>query len=99
MIPKNQGIDTCLLAALGSNIRAERCRKGYSQEVLAEKSGLHRTYIGVVERGEKNITIFNCSKIAHALQLTLSDLIRRAEDSFFGSVPTLHNQENCLGDV
>ncbi|NTU74281.1 helix-turn-helix transcriptional regulator [Candidatus Roizmanbacteria bacterium] len=78
-MPENKRINKCLLIALGCNIRAERCRKGYSQEVLAEKSGLHRTYIGVVERGEKNITISNCSKIADALHLKLSDLISRAE--------------------
>jgi transcriptional regulator with XRE-family HTH domain len=65
--------------------------RGYSQNVLAEKSGLHRTYIGVVERGEKNITIFNCSKIADALQVKLSDLIRQAEDSFL--LPTVVTTE------
>jgi transcriptional regulator with XRE-family HTH domain len=68
-----------LLVKLGHNIRAERFRNGYSQEELSEKSGLHRTYIGVVERGEKNVTIFSCSKIARALNINLSDLIRKAE--------------------
>lgn len=81
VILENQGMHKCFLTALGSNILSERCRRGLSQEVLAEKIGLS-TYIGVVERGEKNITIFNCSKIADALQVTLSDLIRGAEDSF-----------------
>jgi transcriptional regulator with XRE-family HTH domain len=71
-----------LLVKLGHNIRAERFRNGYSQEELSEKSGLHRTYIGVVERGEKNITIFSCSKIARALNINLSDLIRKAESQF-----------------
>jgi transcriptional regulator with XRE-family HTH domain len=97
-MPENQGINKCLLSALGSNIRAERCRRGYSQEALAEKSGLHRTYIGVVERGEKNITIFNCSKIANALQVTLSDLIRRAEDSFLLPAFATPEQDHLSGD-
>ncbi len=68
-----------LLRALGNNIRAERFRMGYTQEELAEKSGFHRTYIGDVERGEKNITINNCAIIANTLCLSLSDLIRKAE--------------------
>ena len=99
MILENQGTHKCLLTALGSNIRAERCRRGFSQEVLAEKTGLHRTYIGVVERGEKNITIFNCSKIADALQVTLSDLIRRAEESFLLPALVMTEQDNGLGDL
>jgi transcriptional regulator with XRE-family HTH domain len=75
-------VPKCLITALGHNIRAERFRNGYSQDILAEKTGLHRTYIGIVERGEKNITVFNCYKIADALNMPLSDLIRRAEESF-----------------
>jgi len=66
--------------SLGRNIKAERYRRGFSQEKLAEKTGLHRTYIGVIERGEKNITIRNCCKIADALNIRLSDLIRMSED-------------------
>jgi len=65
---------------LGRNIRAERYRIGMSQEQLAEASGLHRTYIGVIERGEKNVTIYNCRKIAHALGLTLWELVRMCEE-------------------
>ena len=52
---------------------------GYSQQALAEKAGLHRTYIGIVERGEKNITISSCFKIATALEINLNDLICPAE--------------------
>ena len=68
-----------LLYTLGNNIRAERFKMGYTQEELAEKSGFHRTYIGDVEKGVKNITINNCSIIAKALCIPLSDLIRKAE--------------------
>jgi len=70
------------LGILGFNIRIERHRKGYSQEDLAEHSGLHRTYIGVVERGEKNISIFNCLKIAKALGINLHELVRSSEEVF-----------------
>lgn len=73
--------------SLGRNIKAERYRRGFSQEKLAEKTGLHRTYIGVIERGEKNITIRNCCKIADALNIRLSELIRLSEDGI--SIPTL----------
>lgn len=67
---------------LGLNIRGERQRKGFSQEQLAEASGLHRNYIGIVERGEKKITVFNCAKIAEALNIRLSDLIRQSEERY-----------------
>lgn len=67
-------------AMLGHCIRAGRYRKRLSQEQLAEASGLHRTYIGVVERGEKNITVVNCNRIASALGIRLSDLIGMVED-------------------
>lgn len=73
------------MRALGNNIRAERFRMGYTQEELAEKSGFHRTYIGDVERGAKNITINNCAIIATALCLPLSDLISKAENCLFTS--------------
>jgi transcriptional regulator with XRE-family HTH domain len=73
--------DKSFLTELGRNVRAERKKSGYSQEDLAEKSGLYRTYIGVVERGERNITLSKCSEIAQALNVALSDLIRQAEES------------------
>jgi transcriptional regulator with XRE-family HTH domain len=83
-----------LLRALGNNIRAERFKMGYTQEELAEKSGFHRTFIGDVERGVKNITINNCAIIAAVLCLPLSELIRNAEHCL--QVADSGNQESGL---
>jgi transcriptional regulator with XRE-family HTH domain len=80
-----------LLHTLGYNIRAERFRMGYTQEELAEKSGFHRTYIGEVEKGVKDITVHNCSIIARALCVPLSALIHKAENCLLASDPD--NQE------
>lgn len=60
-------MNTSLRASLALNIRRERQRLGFSQEQLAEECGLHRTYIGGVERGERNITLSTLEKIASAL--------------------------------
>jgi transcriptional regulator with XRE-family HTH domain len=57
---------------LGKAIRKYRLSKGLSQEDLADKANLHRTYIGMVERGEKNITILNLKKICDALGIDIS---------------------------
>ena len=59
----------------GCKIRNLRLAQGMSQEALAEKSGLHRTYIGGIERGERNISLINIEKIALALDLQLVDLV------------------------
>jgi transcriptional regulator with XRE-family HTH domain len=57
-----------------ARVRDERKRQGFSQEMLAEKSGLHRTYIGSVERGERNVSIDNVERIAKALNIKVSEL-------------------------
>lgn len=59
-----------LLKQLGLSIKLERVRKGLSQEDLAELSGLHRTYIGMVERAERNISVINLMLIAKALEVS-----------------------------
>ena len=59
----------------GCKIRDLRTAQGMSQEALAQKSGLHRTYIGGIERGERNISLINIEKIAKALNLSLSDIV------------------------
>ncbi len=60
----------------GKNLRANRERKGFSQEKLAYLSELHRTYISDVERGERNISLENIQKIANALQIKIIDLFK-----------------------
>lgn len=59
---------------LGQRIRNYRTTKGLSQEKLAELSGCHHTYIGQIERGEKNATIESIEKISAALNVSLSTL-------------------------
>lgn len=62
---------------LGQRIRNYRIGKGLSQEKLAELSGCHHTYIGQIERGEKNATIESIVKIAVALDVSLSKLFEK----------------------
>ncbi|MDQ3330609.1 MAG: helix-turn-helix domain-containing protein [Planctomycetota bacterium] len=59
----------------GERLRSVRTNAGFSQERLAEIAGLHRTYISSVERGERNVTIETVEKLAHALNVTLADLM------------------------
>lgn len=63
-----------LLIEFGKNVQRLRNEKGLSQEKLAELAHVHRTYIGMVERAEKNITLFNIYKIANALGVHISKL-------------------------
>lgn len=63
-----------ILMTIGDNIRKYRKIKDWSQEELAFECGLHRTYIGAVERGERNITVLNLIKIKDKLEVRLQDL-------------------------
>ncbi|MCD5381862.1 MAG: helix-turn-helix domain-containing protein [Candidatus Pacebacteria bacterium] len=63
------------LTRFGNKVRAERLRQGISQERLGELAKVHRTYIGMIERSEKNITLSNIEKVAKALKIRMSDLV------------------------
>ena len=60
---------------VGKRIRELRLKKGISQEALADEAGVHRTYMGSVERGERNISLENIVRIARALQVVPSELL------------------------
>jgi transcriptional regulator with XRE-family HTH domain len=75
---------TELQVALGKTIRDLRSARGYSQESFADAVGLHRTYMGGIERGERNVGVVNLSRIAEALELPLSGLIAEAEKAMPG---------------
>ena len=64
-------------STLASNIRDYRNRNNISQEKFAQICGLHRTYIGSVERGERNVTISTLEIIAEAIGITVPDLLSR----------------------
>lgn len=61
----------------GKKVREERLKRNLSQEALAEKAGVHRTYIGMIERAEKNITLENIGKLAKALGVPIEELVRQ----------------------
>ena len=73
-------MEESILNLFGKNVRELRQKKGLSQEKLAEIAGLHRTYIGMIERAEKNITLLNIAKIAKALKVLPSELITKKMD-------------------
>lgn len=64
-----------LVAVFADNVRRRRLELGLSQESLAERAGVHRTYIGMLERAEKNVTIYNIERIADALQVEAAVLL------------------------
>lgn len=75
--------DQKLLRAFGLAVRQERERVGVSQDVFADMAGVHRTYVGSVERGERNLSLKNIAAFADALGITSSKLLAKAE-SFLG---------------
>ena len=67
--------DDDLLRDVGQRIRTARSTTGWSQEDLAHRCGLHRTYIGSVERGERNLSVLNVVLIATVLQIDPATLV------------------------
>ena len=65
-----------LLRRFGASVRDHRRRAGLSQEKLAALAGLDRTYVGGIERGERNVAVINIVRIAQALSVPPSELLR-----------------------
>ncbi|MEX0595103.1 MAG: helix-turn-helix transcriptional regulator [Candidatus Paceibacterota bacterium] len=63
-----------ILVIFGNRVRSLRKEQNLSQEELSFKADLHRTYIGMIERAEKNITLVNIEKIANALNVDIKEL-------------------------
>jgi transcriptional regulator with XRE-family HTH domain len=85
-----QGLSNLLLRALGQRIRELRTEQGYSQEGFADKCGVHRTFMGTVERGESNLSFQNIVKVATTLGVPLSKLFSELESkaqNLAGAVP------------
>lgn len=73
----NTGPD--ILRAFGQAVREARLERGLSQEKLAERAGLDRTYVGGIERGERNVAIINIFRVAAALGIPPSSLLLEVE--------------------
>lgn len=71
---KISGMNTKVLKKFGERVKELRLEKGISQEELAEKVNVHRTYIGFIERGERNPALLNIYKISRALGVKLQTL-------------------------
>ena len=69
-----------LRATLADNIKAFRSKKGLSQEGLAELCGLHRTYIGSVERQERNVTLSTLEVLSAALEVSVPELLTKQKN-------------------
>jgi transcriptional regulator with XRE-family HTH domain len=65
-----------ILVRFGQRLRQLRLKAGLSQEAFAEKCGLDRTYIGGIERGERNVALRNINEIARGLGVSLAELLR-----------------------
>jgi transcriptional regulator with XRE-family HTH domain len=66
---------------VGRNLRQYRLDHGYSQEAFADHMGVHRTYMGGVERGERNLTLKTLEKMAELLGVDPLDLLQKSDDT------------------
>jgi len=64
-----------ILIRFGDKVKKLRKANGWSQEELAKRAGLHRTYIGSIERSERNVSLINIEKIAKALDVNVKNLL------------------------
>lgn len=67
--------DCPLVTIFAANVKRLRLEASLSQEELGEAAGVHRTYIGMLERGEKNVTIYNIERLAKALNVEAHELL------------------------
>lgn len=79
VLPQHMSKKTSSIVTFGKIIRELRKSQGLTQEDLADKAGVHRTYIGMIERGEKNITLSNIEKLASALNIPISEIFSRVK--------------------
>lgn len=88
-----------LVASLGASVRTRRVRLGISQETLAERADLHRTYIAGIEGGGRNITLKSIEKLAHALELPVAALLSESESGPAWETPGLLLAEGNTKDL
>ena len=62
--------------AFGKRLRQLRLEKVWSQEEFADRAGIHRTYVGAIERGERNVSLLNIHKITNALGISISEMFK-----------------------
>jgi len=66
-----------ILRVIASNVRKKRVRQNLTQEALAEKADLHPNYVGMIERCQRNVSVLALEKIANALNIPITDLLRK----------------------
>lgn len=71
--------DSQIKAAFGKSLRTFREAAGISQEALADLAGVNRTYVGDIERGKRNVAVVNMTRLAKALKVPLSEVVREME--------------------
>ena len=80
----NEAHNRLLLRVLGQRIRELRAERGYSQESFADTCGVHRTFMGTIERGESNLSFQNIARVAETLEISLSALFQGLEEKARG---------------
>ena len=75
LLMAKRAIKSKIVRQFAFRLREMRMAKGLSQEALADEAGLHRTYVGSVERGERNISLVNVERLAKALGMTVCELL------------------------
>jgi len=78
-----------ILIAFGQAVRKRRLEIGLSQEAFAEKAQLHRTYIGGIERGKRNVALLNMIQIAQALELVPGEFLERVSENLPKGFPKI----------